>query len=923
MQDYIFLKNVKVHNLKINSLKIPKRKLVVICGVSGSGKSSLALDTLFAEGQRRYVESLSSYARQFLGVMKKPEADKIEGISPAIAIEQKGLSKNPRSIVGTATEIYDYLRLLFARVGEVHCPKCGRKIQKQTLDEIVDKILKIKDEVYIFSPAIFHKKGQHKKVLEEIERAGFLRVRVDKTLITIEEALDLDLDPKKRHTIEVLVDKFFPEKEERSRIADSCQQALKIGKGIFFAFLKKEKKEIPFSEKFSCPKCNIALPEIEPRLFSFNSPLGACPLCGGLGETMEVDKDLVVPDKNLSLAEGAIAPWAYASHKIGRQSYFWWKLKELSQDYNFSLYTPFKNLPENIQDILLYGDGYFEGVVPFLERKWKQAESEAVREEIEKYMRVKTCSLCHGQRLKKEALSVKFFSKSIWEITEMTIEKAKKFFEKCLKKLKGEKRKIGEPILKEIIERLNFLEDVGVGYLSLSRKTGTLSGGEGERIRLASQLGAKLTGITYILDEPSIGLHPRDLDKLIKNLKKLRDLENTVIVVEHDPKTILSADWVIEIGPGAGKKGGRVVFEGKAKKLLLADTLTAKYLKGELQVKISQNFSFPKKYLVVVGAREHNLKNITVKFPLGKFICVTGVSGSGKSTLVNDILGKALMKKFYQEKEEPGLHQKILGWENLKRVRIIDQSPIGKTPRSNPVTYISAFSHIREIFANQKEARIRGYTPSKFSFNLKDGRCEACQGQGYKKVEMYFLPDMYVECEVCKGKRYQREVLEIEFKGKNIAEVLEMSVDEAFLFFKKFSPLERKLKTLKDVGLGYIELGQPAPTLSGGEAQRVKLAEELCKKESGDALYILDEPTVGLHPDDISKLLKVLEKLKDRGNTIIVIEHNLDVIKNADWIIDLGPEGGDKGGEIVAEGPPKEIAKNKKSYTGKFLKKVL
>ena len=915
MQDYIFLKNVRVHNLKISSLKIPKRKLVVICGVSGSGKSSLALDTLFAEGQRRYVESLSSYARQFLGVMKKPEADKIEGISPAIAIEQKGLSKNPRSIVGTATEIYDYLRLLFARVGEPHCPKCGRKIQKQTLDEIVDKILKIRDEVYIFAPAIFHKKGQHKKVLEEIERAGFLRVRVDKTLMTIEEALDLDLDPKRRHTIEVLVDKFFPEKEERSRIADSCQQALKIGKGVFFAFLKKEKKEIPFSEKFSCPECNIALPEIEPRLFSFNSPLGACPLCGGLGETMEVDKDLVVPDKNLSLAEGAIAPWAHASHKIGRQSYFWWKLKELSQDYNFSLYTPFKNLPENVQDVLLYGDGYFEGVIPFLERKWKEAESEAVREEIEKYMRVKTCSLCKGQRLKKEALSVKFFSKSIWEITEMTIEEAKKFFEKSLKKLKGEKRKIGEPIIKEIIERLSFLEDVEVGYLTLSRKTGTLSGGEGERIRLASQLGAKLTGITYILDEPSIGLHPRDLDKLIKNLKKLRDLGNTVIVVEHDPKTILSADWVIEIGPGAGKKGGRVVFEGEPKKLLSADTLTAKYLKGELQVKISQNFSPAKKYLVVVGAREHNLKNITVKFPLGKFICVTGVSGSGKSTLVNDILGKALMKKFYQGKEEPGLHQKILGWENLKRVRIIDQSPIGRTPRSNPVTYINAFSHIREIFANQKEARIRGYTPSKFSFNLKDGRCEACQGQGYKKVEMYFLPDMYVECEVCKGKRYQREVLEIEFKGKNIAEVLEMSVDEALLFFKKFPPLERKLKTLKDVGLGYIELGQPAPTLSGGEAQRVKLAEELCKKESGDALYILDEPTVGLHPDDISKLLKVLEKLRDRGNTIIVIEHDLDVIKNADWIIDLGPEGGDKGGEIIAEGPPKEIAKNKKSLS--------
>ena len=951
-EEYIIVKGARVHNLKNIDVKIPRNKFVVITGISGSGKSSLAFDTLYAEGQRRYVESLSAYARQFLGIMEKPDCDKIEGISPAIAINQKSISKNPRSTVGTITEIYDYLRLLFSRVGTPFCPKCGRKIQKQTVDQIVDQILKLKQEIVILGPVVRQKKGEHKGILEEIERMGFLNVRIDGIYFPIDEAKAYPIDRKKKHSIEVVVDRLKildlshpkykeSEKEQRLRLVDSVETALKIGKGLMIVNLPQRSKKSPydiiFSERFACPKCNISLPEIEPRFFSFNSPIGACPFCSGLGEKLEVDPELVVPNKNLSLAEGAIQPWAKASHKLGRQSYFWWKLRELSEEYNFSLYTPFKKLPKEIQKVILYGDAFFEGVIPFLERKWKETESEATREEIEQYMRVKVCPVCEGKRLKPEALAVKVAGKSIDDIVKMSIKEAKKFFEKLAQKpeknpyFSKQQFKIALPILKEIINRLQFLIEVGLDYLTLERKAGTLSGGEAQRIRLATQIGSKLVGVTYILDEPSIGLHARDQGRLIKSLKKLRDLGNTVIVVEHDPQTILEADWVIDIGPGAGKKGGKIVFEGPPKELLKSDTLTGKYLSGRLKVDVKEKFlrkrkrkdEKEQKYLVVVGAREHNLKNITVKFPLKKFICVTGVSGSGKSTLVNDILAKALMKKFYHSKEEPGKFKKIIGTQYIKRVAIVDQSPIGRTPRSNPATYINAFTYIRQLFAQTEEAKIRGYKPGRFSFNVKGGRCEACQGQGMIKVEMYFLPDIYVECEECHGTRYNKETLEIEYKGKNIAEVLSMTVDEALAFFRKIPGLERKLRTLKDVGLGYIELGQPAPTLSGGEAQRVKLAEELSKTESGDVLYILDEPTVGLHADDIKKLLFVLLRLVDRGNTVIAIEHNLDFIKNCDWIIDLGPGGGDEGGYIVAEGPPEEIAKVKESWTGRYLRKVL
>jgi len=1000
---FIKIKGARVHNLKNINVNIPRNKLVVITGISGSGKSSLAFDTLYAEGQRRYVESLSAYARQFLGIMDKPDCDKIEGISPAIAINQKNISNNPRSTVGTITEVNDYLRLLFSRIGTPHCPHCKRKIQRQTIDQIIDQILALESsqqkkqtaellhplkfseektrqdrnnnnnnnesEIIILGPVIRQKKGEHKGVIEEIERMGFLNVRIDGKLMPIEEAKEITLDKQKKHSIEVVVDrlnilnlnspkyKIF-QREQRSRIADSVETALKIGKGVIIVNRKpkveneKVTKEsfstndIIFSEHFACPVCGISLPEMEPRFFSFNSPIGACHVCSGLGEKLEVDPNLVVPNKNLSLAEGAIYPWARASHKIGRQSYFWWKLQNLASEYNFSVETPFKNLPKNIQKIILYGKdknskSNFEGVIPFLERKWGESEGEATREEIEQYMREKICPACQGKRLKPEVLAVTIKGKSIDDISKMNIKDAKIFFEKLIegqqqKSKKGKKTsgltknqtEIAQPIIKEILNRLSFLEDVGLDYLTLERRGGTLSNGEGQRIRLATQIGSKLVGVTYILDEPSIGLHSRDQGKLIESLKKLRDLENNIIVVEHDPQTILKADYVIEIGPRAGKDGGKIVFEGTPKELLKSSTLTGEYLSQRRKVEIEKSnikhsISSVQKYLILKGAKEHNLKNIDVKFPLKKLICVTGVSGSGKSTLINDILARALMKKLYRSKTEPGKFGKIMGVENIKRAAIVDQSPIGKTPRSNPVTYIGAFNYIREIFAETEEAKVRGYLPGRFSFNVRGGRCEACQGQGVKKVEMYFLPDIYVECEECKGKRYNQETLEIEYKGKNIADILSMTVDEALSFFRKIPGLERKLRTLKDVGLGYVQLGQPAPSLSGGEAQRVKLAEELSKIESGDTLYILDEPTVGLHSYDIQKLLLVLQRLVDRGNTVIVIEHNLDFIKNADWILDLGPEGGDKGGYIIAEGPPEKIAKNKKSWTGQYLRKII
>ncbi|MBZ9572931.1 excinuclease ABC subunit UvrA, partial [Patescibacteria group bacterium] len=854
------------------------------------------------------------------------------GISPAISIDQRKAAHNPRSTVGTMTEIADFLRVLFARVGIPHCPKCKREVTRQTVDQIVDQILKLPKnrEVLILGPVVRGRKGEHRAILEEIERAGFVRVRIDGVVQRIEEALQRTLARYKKHNIEVVVDRLVIDKDlERSRLVDSVETALKLGKGMVIA------NDLVFSEHFACEYCGISLPEIEPRLFSFNSPYGACSACQGLGKKLEVAPSLVIPNPNLSIAEGAIFPWARASHKVGRQSYFWWQLQDVADEYNFSLDTPVKNLSKEISDVILHGDGNFEGVISNLERKYWETQSEATREEIKKYMRARICEKCQGKRLREEALAVKVSGNSIDKIVEMEISEAKGFFEKLNKKKIGEaKFKIAQGLLKEIVSRLQFLNDVGLDYLTLSREAETLAGGEEQRTRLATQIGSKLTGVLYILDEPSVGLHPRDQGRLIETLKKLRDLGNTIIVVEHDPQTIREADWIIDIGPGAGKHGGRIIFEGTPKQLIRAHTLTGDYLAGRKKVEIESNpqmsngKSSPKSktqknYLIIKKAGEHNLKNIDVKIPLGKFVGVTGVSGSGKSSLVNDIIARALYQKFYHSKEEPGKHQEILGTEFLDKVALVTQEPIGRTPRSNPATYTGAFSYIRDLFATTKEARIRGYRAGRFSFNVKGGRCEACGGQGLKKIEMYFLPDVYIQCQECKGKRYNKETLEIDYKGKNISEVLEMTVEETLEFFKNIPGLYSKLKTLYDVGLGYIELGQPAPSLSGGEAQRVKLATELSKKSTGKTLYILDEPTTGLHPDDIKKLIFILKSLVERKNTVLIVEHNLDIVKNTDWILDLGPEGGGKGGEIVVEGTPEKIAKNKKSYTSQYLKKYI
>jgi len=984
----IKIRGARVHNLKNIDVDVPKNKIVVITGISGSGKSSLAFDTLYAEGQRRYVESLSAYARQFLGVMDKPDVDKIEGISPAISIDQRKAAHNPRSTVGTITEIYDYLRLLFARIGKPHCPKCGKEVSRQTIDQIAEQVRRLpkNKEIIILGPVIRGKKGEHQGVLEEIQRAGFVRVRidgiiyrVDETLShlsprlasrgsAVDEALGRTLDRKKKHNIEVVVDRLILDKDlDKSRLVDSLETALKLGKGIVIInskFQIPNSKQIPkskfqndliFSEHFACEECGISLPELEPRLFSFNSPYGACPACQGLGEKLEVDPKLVIPNPNLSIAEGAIFPWAHASHtqiamkgrrrdfisstKIGRQGYFWWQLSDLAKGHKFSLDEPVKNLPKEIIDIILYGSGSFVGVIPNLERRYHETDSEYTRQEIEQYMLEKQCEVCQGKRLKPEVLSVTVAGKSIDQVVSMPINEAEEFFEKSQKShdrgkngISEGKMKIAGPIIKEIINRLQFLADVGLDYLTLDRKASTLAGGEEQRIRLATQIGSKLTGVLYILDEPSVGLHARDQSRLIETLKKLRDLGNSIAVVEHDPQTIRAADWVIDVGPGAGKHGGHITFQGTPKELLKSHTLTGEYLSGRKKVEIKSQITNSKlqtnsksqiqKILIIKGAREHNLKNIDVKIPLGKFVCITGVSGSGKSSLMNDILAKALMRKFYKAKGEPGEYKEILGIEHLNKAVLVDQSPIGRIPRSNPATYTGAFSYIRDLLSKTKEARVRGYSPGRFSFNVKGGRCEACEGQGQIKIEMYFLPDVYQQCSECKGKRFNQETLLVEYKGKNIAEVLEMTVEEAFSFFKNIPGLYQKLKTLNEVGLGYVELGQPAPSLSGGEAQRVKLATELSRKATGNTLYILDEPTTGLHPDDIKKLLYVLKELVGRGNTVLVIEHNLDIIKNSNWVIDLGPEGGEAGGYIVAEGKPSEIIKNKKSYTGRYLDKI-
>lgn len=936
-QEIIKIKGAREHNLKNIDLEIPRNKLVVITGISGSGKSSLAFDTIYAEGQRRYVESLSAYARQFLGMMEKPDVDFIEGLSPAISIEQRSASKNPRSTVGTITEIYDYLRLLYARVGVPYCYKCGREISQQTAEQIVDAVLSLpqNSKIWVLAPLVRGRKGEYKDLFEEVKKEGFIRVRVDGKVYEIEEKLELDKN--KKHNIEVLVDRLLVNNKVRKRLADSIETAIKLGSGIVLIDVNN-KEVLTFSEKYACPNCNISYEELTPRMFSFNSPFGACPACSGLGTKMEVDPDLVVPNPKLSIAQGAILPWG-----VPFGSYYMHKLRGLSSHFKFNLYTPFEKLSKEAQKSILYGTkeelkfewefengkgkgeyfGTFEGVIPNLERRYVQTESEGVREWIQKFMRIKPCLECGGARLKKESLAVKVGKFSISELTAFSIKQTKEFFHKL--SLSKKSQQIAKQILKEINERLGFLIDVGLDYLTLDRSASSLSGGEAQRIRLATQIGSRLVGVLYILDEPSIGLHQRDNKRLLNTLLGLRDLGNTVLVVEHDRETIETADYVIDLGPGAGKKGGEVVACGSPLSIKRNNhSLTGRYLSGKLSIPVPEKRRIGNgDNLSIMGASGNNLKKIKVDIPLGIFTCITGVSGSGKSTLINETLYRILAHYFYGSNILPLKYEKITGLDKIDKVINIDQSPIGRTPRSNPATYTGVFTFIRDLFSQIPEAKVRGYKAGRFSFNVKGGRCEACEGDGIIKIEMHFLPDVYVPCEVCKGKRYNRETLEIKYKGKNIAEVLDMTVDEAFYFFENIPNIRRKLITLKEVGLGYIHLGQSATTLSGGEAQRVKLSTELSKVSTGRTLYILDEPTTGLHFEDIKMLLRVLDRLVEMGNTVVVIEHNLDVIKAADYIIDLGPEGGDEGGEVIAFGTPEKVAQNGNSYTGKFLKKIL
>ncbi len=921
---WIKIRGAKVHNLKDINLDLPRHKLIVFTGISGSGKSSLAFDTIYAEGQRRYVESLSAYARQFLGLMDKPDVEQIEGLSPAISIDQKSASHNPRSTVGTITEIYDYLRLLFARIGIPHCPVCGKKITAQTVSQMVDQIFSYPEgtKIILLAPFVIDRKGEHKHVLEEIKKAGYQRIRLDGAVMDLTEALHLSLDKKKKHSIDVVVDRLAVDLKDRSRLADSLETALDLGDETAILHLLDENRDLTLSQKFACPSGHVSLTELHPRNFSFNSPHGACPDCTGLGSKLEVDPKLVIPNPRLSIAEGAIRPW---SRTTARLTWYDEILENAAARHGFSADLPVKDLDQKHLNLVLHGDGEFEGVIPNLMRRYKETDSDYIRSEIEQYMRVKICPTCQGRRLKPEVLAVKISGLSIMDVAEKNVGELQGFFGGLEGKLSEKETKIAALILKEIRLRLKFLQNVGLEYLTINRSASTLSGGEAQRIRLATQIGSGLSGVLYILDEPSIGLHQRDNARLLATLKSLRDLGNTVIVVEHDEETILSADWVVDIGPGAGKHGGEIVAEGPPQEIMKHETsLTGRYLSHKEEIPVpGRRRSGNGRKLSIVGAEEHNLKDLSVEIPLGKFICITGVSGSGKSTLLNDILAKALAAYFYNAKDLPGKHKKILGLNNIDKVISIDQSPIGRTPRSNPATYTGVFTYIRDLFASTPEAKMRGYHPGRFSFNVKGGRCEVCAGDGVIQIEMHFLPDVYVTCEECKGKRYNKQALEIHYKGKTIADVLEMTVDEARIFFRNIPAIFRKLDVLSLVGLGYMHLGQPATTLSGGEAQRIKLATELSRMQTGKTLYILDEPTTGLHFDDVKRLLNVLYKLVDKGNTVIIIEHNLHVIKCADWVIDLGLEGGDKGGELVAEGTPEEVMMVKKSYTGQYLKKVL
>lgn len=937
MEETIIIQGAKEHNLKNISLRLPRNRLIVVTGLSGSGKSSLAFDTIYAEGQRRFVESLSSYARQFLEQLQKPDVEHIAGLSPTIAIEQRTAGGNPRSTVATQTEIYDYLRLLFARIGKVYCYRCGQSIERQSAQEIIQKIMEFSSgqDIQVLAPLVSGKKGEYSEVFKSIQKSGFVRCRVDGKIYEL--PVKLKLARYKAHSIEVLVDRLIIKPEAKKRLTDSVETALKVGKGIII--VTRQNKDTVFSEQYACTKCAISYSEVEPRIFSFNSPYGACPECNGLGTKLKFDPDLVIPDRNKSINEGAIEPWKRGGR--GYILYYRWLIRELSSTINFDLDLPFKKLSKEAQRTILYGTDKivgnkpFEGVIPQLERLFRQTESYYLKEEISRFMSTLNCPLCKGARLKKESLAVKVGNKNIWEVTQMSIKEGQNFFTKL--ELSERQKLIAHQVLKEILQKLQFCINVGLDYLTLNRKSSTLSGGEAQRIRLATQVGSGLVGVLYILDEPSIGLHQKDNDKLLSTLKALRDLGNTLIVVEHDEATIRTADYIVDLGPGAGRHGGEVVFCGNKEELLKDSvSLTARYLRRELKIDmpLKRRPWKERSFIEIKGAAEHNLKNINVRFPLGVFTCITGVSGSGKSTLIDEILFRALAQKLYKpphqnlwcggkSKEKPGLYKTITGVENIDKVIVVDQSPIGRTPRSNPATYTGIFSDIRDLFSKLPESKIRGYKPGRFSFNVKGGRCEACSGDGIKKIEMHFLPDVYVKCDVCKGLRFNEATLEVKYKGKSISDCLEMTVEEAMGLFENIPKIKNTLSYLFDVGLGYIQLGQSATTLSGGEAQRVKLSSELSKRSTGKTMYILDEPTTGLHFADVSKLISVLQRLVDKGNTVIVIEHSLEVIKCCDYIIDLGPEGGERGGEVVASLSPEELIKAGNSYTGEYLKKIL